>query len=299
ELGGRIRTVRILTGDSEKITPNLAPKESVIELSRAKQWLGLPLDADSLMKALLRMRLDVEPIDDAKTRFQVRYPAFRSDIRHMADVFEDVAIGYGFQNIQAALVDTMTVGSARNEELLSERVRSAMIGLGFSEIMSLPMTTETDHYERFRIPLPEKYVRVANPKLKALTVVRGHLMTGVMQALHENRRRPMPLRLFELDNVVKLDDTAPTRTRDERRVCFVEMGRDAGYAGARSYLDSLLRELGFEAVFSAAELPWFVPGRSATFAAGDFEGFIGELHPEVTVGFGLDHPVAVVEMRLA
>ena len=68
------------------------------------------------MDSLRRMRLDVDPMDDAKTRFRVRYPAFRSDIRHMVDVFEDVAIGWGYQNIEAALVPTMTVGAPRPEE---------------------------------------------------------------------------------------------------------------------------------------------------------------------------------------
>jgi phenylalanyl-tRNA synthetase beta chain len=299
ELGAKISTVRMLQGEEERVSPNLAPRESVIELSRAKQWLGLPLDADNLMASLRRMRLDVAPLDEERTRFRVRYPAFRSDIRHMVDVFEDLAIGFGYQNIQAALVPTMTVGSARPEEEASDRVRTVLFGLGFSEIMSLPLTTEADHFERFRTPVPERYTRVGNPKLKALTVVRSHLMSGVMQALHENRRRPMPLRLFEIDNVALLADEAPTGSREERRLCFVEMGRDAGYASARSYLDSLLRELGAEGTFTATQEACFTPGRAATFEAPPFHGKLGELHPEVIVGFGLDHPVAIVEVTLS
>lgn len=299
ELGARIRTVTIRGNGTEMTSPRLEPRAFEIQLVRAKQWLGLPLDADALMLALRRMRLDVEPVDPERTRFCVRYPAFRSDIRHMVDVFEDVAIGFGYQNIEAALVPTMTVGAARPEELVSERVRTILIGLGFSEIMSLPMTTEEDHFERFRIPVPQRYARVGNPKLKALTVVRGHLMTGPMQALHENRRRPMPLRLFEIDNIALLDDSAPTRSREERRVCFVEMGREAGYANARSNLDAILREVGAEGSYAPLDHPAFTLGRGAAFSAPPFRGIIGELAPEVVVGFGLDHPVAIVEMTLS
>ena len=47
---------------------------------------------------------------------------------------------------------------------MSERVRTVMFGLGFSEIMSLPMTTEEDHFERFRTPLPKRYTRCGQPK---------------------------------------------------------------------------------------------------------------------------------------
>jgi phenylalanyl-tRNA synthetase beta chain len=300
ELGGAVETVEIRgVKDETLITPALSPREVEIELERAKGWLGLPLDAEKLMDSLLRMRLDVEPLDDEKTRFRVRYPAFRSDIRHMVDVFEDLAIGFGYHNIEAALVPTMTVGGPRIEESLSEQVRSLMIGLGFAEIMSLPMTTEEDHFTRFRMDVPARYPRVANPKLKALTVVRTHLMTGVMQALQENRRRPFPLMLFELDNVVALEPSAPTGAGEERRLCFVEVGKDAGYATARANLDALLRELGEEATYSPLEHPSFTVGRAATFTTDSFSGRLGELHPEVVLAFGLDHPTALVEVTIS
>jgi len=299
ELGGKVDSVKVVEQDGERTTPDLAPKEAEIELARAKQWLGLPLDADSLVHCLRRMRLDVDAVDEQRTRFLTRYPAFRSDIRHMVDVFEDVAIGYGYQKIEPALVPTMTVGGARSEESLSERVRTIMLGLGYSEVMSLPVATEEDHFAKFRLDVPDHYPRVGNPKLKALTVVRTHLMGGVMNALHDNRRRPMPLKLFELDNVVLLDSDHEYGNREERRLCFAEVGRDAGYATARSALDALLRELGETVTYTALEHPTFIAGRAARFEAGELSGVLGELHPEVVVGFGLDHPIALVEITLA
>ena len=141
----------------------------------------------------------------------VLYPAYRTDIRHMVDLFEDVAIGYGYANIEPRLVRSMTVGTPRPEETLSDRVRQILIGLGFSEIMSLPLTTEEHQFERLRVPTPDRYPQVSNPKLKAYNVVRGHLMGGLFEALRENRRRPMPLRMFEIDNVVDLDDVGRNR----------------------------------------------------------------------------------------
>ncbi|MFW5738763.1 MAG: phenylalanine--tRNA ligase subunit beta, partial [Myxococcota bacterium] len=74
---------------------------------------------------------------------------------------------------------------------------------------------------------------------------------------------------------------------------------DAGYAAARAYLDALLRELGLEGSYEAFENPSFTKGRAATFDAAPLSGTIGELHPEVIVGFGLDHPVAIVEVTLS
>lgn len=300
EIGGKVETVIIRDADGkQRETPDLKPRTAEVDLAEAKRWLGLPLDDKSLGSALRKMRFDVTPITNAAGRFSVSYPAYRTDIRHMVDLFEDVAIGYGYANIEPRLVRSMTVGTPRPEETLSDRVRQILIGLGYSEIMSLPLTTEEHQFELLRIPPPDRYPQVANPKLKAFNVVRTHLMGGLFKALRENRRRPMPLRLFEIDNVVELDDTAETGAAEQRRVALVEIGRESGYATARSVMDALLRELGWQAEYEPIDHPTFVEGRAATFSvAGNPIGVVGEVHPEVLTNFGLTFPVALAELTL-
>lgn len=324
ELGGKVFSVAVTRADGNVlVTPDLAPKMAEVDLPRAKQWLGLPLTAESLVDCLERMRLDVRPLNATgagpagATRFEVTYPAFRSDIRHQVDLLEDLAIGFGYENIVPALVPTLTVGRPRPEEAASTPVRDALLGLGYHEIMSLPMTTEADHFTKLRQPVPEHFVQVQNPKLRALTVVRSHLMGGVLGAMHENKRRVMPVRLFELDNCVRLDgpagaagsvegtgvQTSPgslNGTVEERRLCFAEMGPDAGYASVRGVLDALFFELGQKATYVAIEHPAFVPGRVAKVTTdGGLEGLIGEIHPEALVNFGLELPVGLVDLRVA
>jgi phenylalanyl-tRNA synthetase beta chain len=308
ELGGQAQSVKIKFEAEEIVTPDLSPRETEVDLPSARGWLGIPFTAESLVVSLKKMRLDVEPLAGDENRFRVRYPAFRTDIRHKVDLFEDLAIGYGYLNIQPYLVPTMTVGQARKEELLTQNVRSTLLGLGYTEVMSLPLTTEEEHFLRFRKAVPEHYARVANPKLVALKVVRSHLMTGLLQALYENRKRPMPLRLFEIDNVVLLESTAETGVREERRVGVVEMGPEASYATARSVLDSILREMGQEGTYSISDDPAFIPGRGASVVTNEgFHGYLGELHPEVITaetirqfGFAqeLDYPVAIGEITI-
>jgi len=327
EIGGSAETVTVVGADGKKrTTPDLAPRSTEVDLAEAKRWLGLPLDEESLVASLRKMRFDVE-----KARIRERgagrkgranstlpapcsvlYPPYRTDIRHMVDVLEDVAIGYGYANIEPRLVRSMTVGAPRPEETLSERVRQVLIGLGYSEIMSLPLTTEEEQFTKLRLPTPGtgeasgtqtgRYPQVANPKLKTYNVVRTHLMGGLLEALRENRRRPMPQRLFEIDNVVKLDDSAETGTAEYRTLALVETGRESGYATARSAMDSLLRELGWQVGYRAVdekEAPQFVPGRGAAISIdGQPAGLLGEVHPEVLTNFGLTHPVALAELTI-
>jgi phenylalanyl-tRNA synthetase beta chain len=300
EIGGSGEKVTIVErGGEKRITPDLSAKTKDVELGEAIRWLGLPLDDDSLAKSLRKMRFDVKPDSSGAGRFTVAYPAYRTDIRHMVDLFEDVAIGYGYANIEPRLVRSMTVGTPRPEETLSDRVRQILTGLGYSEIMSLPLTTEEFQFERLRLGTPPRYPEVTNPKLKAYSVVRTHLMSGLFEALRENRRRPMPQRLFEIDNVVVLKDSAETGAAEQRRMAFVETGRESGYATARSVMDALLRELGWTGEFMAIKDATFVDGRVAAFKMdGKAIAVLGEVHPEVLANFGLTHPVALGEIIL-
>jgi phenylalanyl-tRNA synthetase beta chain len=307
EIGGTIETVVIEEADGKKrVTPDLTPRSKDISVSEAKRWLGLPLDENSMTAALRKMRFDVAPSKSKSSAdsslpapCSVLFPAYRTDIRHMVDLFEDVAIGYGYANIEPRLVRSMTVGTPRPEETLSDRVRQVLLGLGYSEIMSLPLTTEEHQFERLRIPTPDKYPQVANPKLKAYNVVRTHLIGGLFEALRENRRRPMPIGLFEIDNVANLDSTAETGAAEERRMALVEIGKESGYATARSTVDALLRELGWTPEYTAIDHPTFVPGRAASFSVGGKQlGILGEVHPEVLTNFGLTFPVALAELTL-
>lgn len=300
EIGGSIESVEIEEADgSRRTSPNLDPGEAIVELEEAKRWLGLPLDEAALLDALHKMRFDTDPVESHAGRVRVRYPAYRTDIRHMVDLLEDVAIGYGYQNIEPKLVPSLTVGMPRREEALSDQVRQTLIGLGFTEVMSLPLTTEEEHYRKLRLEIPGRYARVSNPKLKAYTVMRSHLMGGLMETLRENRRRPMPLRFFEIDNTILLEEGTETGVREERRVGLVEIGEEAGYASARSVVDSLLRELGAKARFEVSSHPTFVAGRVGDFTTdSEIAGVLGEVHPEVLTNFGLTYPVAMAELVL-
>jgi len=300
ELGGQASSVTLQFADGSQIqSPDLSPREMEIELEAAKRWLGLPLDQDNLPTSLKRMRLDAEESSSGSGRYRVRFPALRTDFKHMVDVFEDLAIGFGYKNIQPRYVSQLTVGQSRPEDDQSDLVRSVLLGLGYTEIMSLPMTTEESHFTKFRMPVPEHYARIGNPKLKAMTVVRSHLMTGLMEHLRENKRAPLPIRFFELDNVTVLDPDAETGAREERHLSIVEMGREASYASVRSVIDALLFELGLSGEFSKGDHPAFIPGRVANLSTDvEVGGVLGELHPESILGFGLDHPVAIADIKI-
>jgi phenylalanyl-tRNA synthetase beta chain len=77
------------------------------------------------------------------------------------------------------------------------------------------------------------------------------------------------------------------------------MGPEAGFSGARTAVDALLFELGATATWAPTAHPSFIPGRTAQIQTDTgITGIVGELHPEVLLAFGLEQPVALVELVL-
>ncbi|MBI4615030.1 MAG: phenylalanine--tRNA ligase subunit beta [Planctomycetes bacterium] len=296
ETGGKVRSVRISGPSGERETPELSPRSIVLSRPETERWLGIPLSPEKFRELLGRMRLGVEGGPDS---FTVSYAAFRTDVKHPVDLMEDVAIAYGFRNMVLDLVPTGTVGRERPEEALSARARAALLGLGHFEVMTLVQTTEANHYRRLRLEPGTDHVQIANPKSIELDRVRTHLLSGLLEILEKNHHKPAPIRLFEIGNVILLDPSAETGTREIRRAGIALMGPEAGYAQIRAVVDGLLAELGRTGTYRAASHPTFLSGRFAEVDLGDgLTARLGELHPEVVLSFGLAHPTAMAEVDL-
>ncbi|MFO7639149.1 MAG: phenylalanine--tRNA ligase subunit beta [bacterium] len=300
EFGAAVESVRVVAPDgSVEVTPDLAPRAVEIDPAAAEKLIGTRVP--DVAGVLGRMRYGVAP---AGSRLRVEVPAYRADIMHERDIFEDVAIGYGFGNIPRRLVPTMTVGSHQPIEELSTTARRVMTGLGFLETMTLALSSEREQFELLGLPVPERRVRLANPISVEQTMAREQLLSGLLGTFRVNTTREMPQSIFEAGDAFALDETQETGVRTSRRVAAGMTGPEAGYSDARRAAETLARELGVEPVFAAGEHPAFIPGRCARILVrrgGGMApaGLLGEIHPQVLESFGLAQPVAVFELDLS
>jgi phenylalanyl-tRNA synthetase beta chain len=87
------------------VYPDLTPRQLEVPLAYINASLGLQLDTAAVTKLLHSMQLDVAPEPSSSSSssgpvLTVRVPPTRSDILHACDVMEDVAIAYGYNNLQ-------------------------------------------------------------------------------------------------------------------------------------------------------------------------------------------------------
>jgi len=292
-------TLRYPEGD--RVTPDLTPQTVTLNVAETRGWLGIDLSDDQTARLLRRMGHGARVSAPGQVRVQV--PAYRNDILHPVDLMEDVAVAYGYHNIQPALVPTMTVGEARPALEQAEVVRRTLCGLGHMEVITLLLSNETSTYDALRRPRGQEHVLIQNPISAEQTMVRTTLLPGLLDTLALNSNHELPQRIFEVGAVTLLDPESETGAREHMRAAAVALGPRVDYAEIRSTAEALLRELGWGLSAEPDDDPVFIPGRGARILAVRGEerlavGSMGELHPEVLETQKLVHPTAALTLDL-
>jgi len=303
----RIEAVTIDGLDGELVTPNLAPVEMPLELRNVNDTIGMTFEQPRLVELLERMGHGVAV--DAKNALSVSVPAWRNDVMHPVDLIEDVAIAHGYENIAPALIPTFTVGAPRQIEEQASVARSVFTGLGFHQVMTLTLTSESAAFEKWGVTPHERAVRIENPISSEQTICRVNLLGGLLETLAINKQYDLPQNIFEIGDCSFVDAESETGAREERFAAAAMIGTHVGYADIRAVADAFTHEMtgaragpgGADLSLKPIEHPAYIAGRVAELERGSDcrLGLIGEVHPQVLERYGLKHPVSVLELNLS
>ena len=98
-------------------------------------------------------------------RIEVTIPPTRHDILHACDIYEDVAISYGYNNIKQTIPKTMTIASQLPVNKLTDQLRETIAQSGFTEALTFSLCSREDVAGKMRKKIEEiPAVHIANPK---------------------------------------------------------------------------------------------------------------------------------------
>ena len=243
------------------------------------------------MAALLqKMRFGAVPEGNDMVKVQV--PCYRADIMHDWDIFEDVAIAYGYDRIIDTLPATFTVGKPHPVQVFAALAREAFCGLGYLEVMPFTLTNEDILYRKMQRDEKDGVLHVMHPISIENTIVRTDLIPLLMEFLTLNRHRELPQRLFTVGDVVGSCKTW-------QQAAGVSTHPDADFSEAYASADAVLNELSIAYSVRESSDSAFICGRRGDIIAdGRTIGVFGEIHPTVLNAFELEHPVAAFEFDL-
>ncbi|MBI5943887.1 MAG: phenylalanine--tRNA ligase subunit beta [Chloroflexi bacterium] len=290
----------------------LKPKDSVVEVTPkdVKRLLGIDLTLEEISALLTRLEFKCQITNN---QLLITAPPHRMDIDEgvvgLADVLEEVARSYGFDNIPTTTMsDSLPPQKGNPIHEWEERLRDLLVSIGMQEVVTYRMTSPE---RESRVVSHDEYVRIANPIAPERSVLRQSLLASVLEVAEKNAKAES-IAMFEVGSVFEpLKNNLPN---EPRRLAIVMTGKriasawDVKDAPAFDFYDMkgrielLLAGLRYtDILYAEAESSYALhPGKSAQVKVnGQVVGVFGELHPlaKEKYEFG-DAPVIAAEFDL-
>lgn len=285
---GKIFSVK----SSNRVTPQLEPKEVNLSVEDIDKILGLGLTENQITEALEKMRYSVEKMKGGK--ITIRIPPYRSDILHSVDIIEDVAIGYGYNNIEPILPKVATIGGESDLEKLSRKIREIAIGLEFQEVLNFVLTSRENNFTKMNVE--DECVEILNPVSNEYNICRTWLLPGIMKIFSSNKHREYPQKVFEIGDCILIENK---KARQIRKLAGAISYDNANLTEIKSVVEAILNSLGYKYEIKNYNHPSFIETRCGRIIVDEKEiGFFGEIHPQVLENWKLEKPVIAFEMEV-
>ncbi len=293
---------KVVDGVVDAYANPVSDKVLPFEPDKMNALLGTNVSAEQMLNYFGRLGLSY----DEKTNM-ITIPTFRQDLNCMADLAEEVARFYGYDNIPVTLPrGEATVGKKSYAERINDVVRDVIESNGFSggACYSFESPKVFD-----KLLLPEdsplrNAIEISNPLGEDFSIMRTVPLNGILTSLSTNyNRRNKDVRLYELANVYLPKALPLTELPDEKMKLTLGMYGNGDFFTMKGVVEEICDKLGFGDSCSyepTSEQPFLHPGRQAYVKKGNLEiGYIGQLHPEVGDNYGIKGEVylAVLDME--
>ena len=204
-----VEPVKIISkhNNETRQAPDLTPRETQAEVSYINACCGLNLSASEICKLLQRMAYTASPSKTSKDLVDIAIPPTRADVLHQADIMEDVAVAYGFNELPRSFPSKSgTIAQPLPINKLSDIIRVEAAMAGWTEVMPLILCSHDENFAWLnRKDDGTTAIRLANPKTLEYQVVRTTLLSGLLKTIRENKQHSVPMKMFEVSDVAFKD----------------------------------------------------------------------------------------------
>ncbi len=262
--------------------------------------LGTEIDEETMIGYLKKIDLDVD-----RAAHEVIAPSWRQDLLRDADIAEEIARFYGYDNIPTTLPHSSTNGKLSYKLRIEEIARMTAQHCGFSQGMTYSFESPKV-FDRLQIPEDSDLrnaIEISNPLGEDFSIMRTQPAAGMLTSLATNfNRRNKNVRLYELGNIYLPKQLPLTELPDERMQFTLGFYGDGDFYTMKGAVEEFLTAVGMRKrpVFDPdAGVPFLHPGRQAkVLYEKDKIAYLGEVHPAVSAAYGIKGRVylAVIDM---
>ena len=277
---------------------NFVPQPVVLPLEADKinRLLGLEIPEAEMVEYLRRLEIPVE-------NGMVQVPSWRSDLKCMADIAEEVARLYGYNRIPTTLPHgATTLGGYSAEATLAQKAGIVARGLGYSEILTYSFDSPK-MFDAIRLPADSplrETVKILNPLGEDTSVMRTTALPAMLETLQRNVAYHNKAAKFYEVATIYLPQPGQVLPNEPKILSLGAYGAGVTFFTLKGEIESLLQCLGLqEAEYTpVTDDPSFHPGRCARLTiAGQDMGIFGQIHPLVAQNYDMDCEVYAAQLN--
>ncbi|UTI86707.1 phenylalanine--tRNA ligase subunit beta [Mammaliicoccus sciuri] len=261
------------------------------------QLIGFDLSTDEINTIFNRLGFETIVSDDA---FKVEVPSRRNDISIKADLIEEVARIYGYDQLPSTLpnFDNATAGYLTDNQLKTRKVKEILEGAGLYQAITYSLVRK-DVAQNYTLEQQE-VVELMMPMSEDQAVLRQSLLPRLVDATRYNvARKNKNVALYELGKVFYSNgkDQLPTEVEFLSGILtgqytsnkWQQKDEPVDFFLVKGIVERLAEQLNLTFTYEATTLDLLHPGRTAYVKLNDeVVGLIAELHPKVEKENDLD-----------
>lgn len=277
--------------DCDKSTP----KKCVLDfdVDWINNFIGIDLSEKEMTDILTSIDFEIKG-------GKIYSPSFRGDIEHLADVSEEIARFYGYQNIPNRLLKGVANGKYTPMQNFQKKINDTLLGCGVTEVATYSFISPKA-YDKICLapdsPL-RKCVVITNPLGEDTSVMRTTAIPSILDVLSRNyNNRNMNACIFE--TATSFFSNGADKLADEKIKVVIGMyGENADFYALKGIVEELCRGLAVDKydVTPVEDNPTFHPGRTAMFTiGGEVLATLGQVHPQVSENYDIEVPTYIAE----
>jgi len=280
-----------VVGGAADVYPVIRKKKRVpFDHNRTNKVLGTDLSKETMLSYFKKIDLSYD-----EATGEVIVPSWRQDVNLQADLDEEVARFFGYDNIPTTLpTGEATTGSLPFKLRIENVARNVAEQCGFSEAMSYSFESPKV-FDRLLLPAEDKKrqaVVISNPLGEDYSIMRTLPLNGMFLSLSTNyNRRNKNVRLYELCNTYQPKALPLTELPEERVQLVLAFYGDGDFFELKGVLEEILMKVRLKERVSyepGTLKPYLHPGRQAEMTYdGTIIGYLGEIHPDVLEGYDI------------
>ena len=272
------------------------PVTVAFEPEKINRHLGTSLSREDMVMYLQRLGFTVDGD-------QLHVPSWRTDIHYMADIAEEVARMYGYDNIPVTTFKGAAAkGGYTPEQKCKNQAGQICRSMGYSEILTYSFGSPS-MFDLIRLPEDSplrKPIKILNPLGEDTSVMRTTSLPCMLETLaRNNAHRNKAAKLYELAKIY-LPVEGEDLPKEDIILTLGSYGENEDFFSLKGEVEALLRCLNVKphTVVAQKENPSYHPGRCADlYVEGQYVGVFGQVHPLAAANYGISSEIYCAELN--